>query len=157
MIICTSSGIMAPLENIFEAKCFMNIRATSDFRPGSFAKLEALIVPRIIKAVGSGAAAVATEAKVLVPVDTGELQASIGTTVAWEGQQVNGTVQAVAPHASYVEFGTGIAGAASSGAGSGIAYSPTWKGMPAQPYMRPALDTGRPAILSAFRDEGFEV
>ncbi len=135
----------------------MNLRATSDFRPGNFAKLEALIVPRIIKAIGNGTAAVATEAEAIVPVDTGELRGSIGTTVAWEGQQVNGSVQATAPHSAYVEFGTGIAGASSAGAGQGITYSPTWPGMPAQPYLRPALDTGRPAILSAFRDEGFEV
>jgi hypothetical protein len=65
-------------------------------------------------------------------------------------------VQATSPHAAYVEFGTGQRGAASAGAGNGP-YSETWPGMPAQPYLRPALDTARPAILGAFARRGFRV
>jgi hypothetical protein len=87
-------------------------------------------------------------------VDTGELQASIGTATNWEGQRVTGSVSASAKHAAYVEFGTGIRGAASPGAGPGP-YSPTWPGMIAQPYLRPSIDSSHDAILGAFKDEGF--
>ena len=132
----------------------MNIRASSSFRPGNLAAFEAKLVPRIIAAVGKGTGIVADEARAIVPVDTGELQASIGTVTTWEGQRVTGSVQAKAPHAGYVEFGTGIRGAASTGAGP-FPYSPTWPGMPAKPYLRPAIDMSHGAILEAFKDEGF--
>ena len=32
-----------------------------------------------------------------------------------------------------------------------------WVGHEAQPYMRPALDTARPAILEAFAKRGFKI
>ena len=132
----------------------MNIRATSNFKPGNLAAFEAKLVPRIIAAVGKGTDVVANEARVLVPVDTGELRSTIGASVVWAGYQITGFVQATAKHAAFVEFGTGQRGAASAGAGP-YPYSPTWKGMPAQPFMRPAIDQSHEAIVQAFRDEGF--
>lgn len=115
------------------------------------------IVPQLVDAVTEACAAVADEAEAIVPVDTGELKSSIGIgTVSLEGTTVQGTVQATAPYAAYVEFGTGVRGAASPGAGEGP-YSESWPGMPAQPYLRPALDTARPAILEAFAKRGFRV
>lgn len=115
------------------------------------------VVPRLAKAIEQSQAVVADEARAIVPVDTGELQSSIGTgPVELVGSTVSGTVEATAGHAAYVEFGTGQRGAASAGAGAGP-YSPSWPGMPAQPYMRPALDTARPAILGAFAAQGFKI
>jgi HK97 gp10 family phage protein len=116
-----------------------------------------LVVPRLVKAVQESQLHVMFEAQAIVPIDTGELQSSIGTgPVELVGNTVSGTVEATAPYAAYVEFGTGQRGAASAGAGAGP-YSPTWPGMPAQPYLRPALDTARPAILGAFADQGFKI
>ena len=132
----------------------MNIRASANFKPGSLAAIEAKLVPRIIAAVGKGTDVVANEARAICPVDTGELRSTIGASVVWAGYQITGSVQATAKHAAYVEFGTGQRGAASPGAGP-YPYSPSWPGMPAQPYMRPAIDSNHGAIVQAFRDEGF--
>jgi hypothetical protein len=71
----------------------------------------------------------------LVPRRTGEL-ADSGHV------ETNGPIAAVvfdSPHAAFVEFGTGIRGAASPGAGD-VEYSESWPGMAAQPYLRPAYD-----------------
>lgn len=134
----------------------MKLRADSNFRPGSFAALEARVVPRLIKAVENASEVVVTEAKAICPVDTGALQDSIADQVKWEGTKVTGSVYAPMPYAAYVEFGTGIRGASSAGAGP-YAYSPTWTGMAARPFLRPALDTSRGGILDAFKEQGFNV
>lgn len=78
----------------------------------------------------------------LVPVDTGELKASGHVEVVQAGKQVFASITYDAEHAVYVEYGTGIRGAASAGAGEGP-YNPTWPGMAAQPYLRPAFDAHR--------------
>lgn len=132
----------------------MNFKAQSTFTPGNLAAIEALLVPRLIAAVGNAANTVADEARTLAPVDTGELRDSIGTTVAWEGQQVTGSIQATSPHAAFNEFGTGIRGAESAGAGD-VSYDPAWPGMPATPFMRPALDISHAAIVEAFGEQKF--
>jgi HK97 gp10 family phage protein len=134
----------------------LKLRANPTFRPGNQAKLEALLVPRIIAAVARASEAVVTEAKAIVPVDTGELQESIHSETVWAGTKVTGTIQADAPHAAFVEFGTGQRGAASPGAGP-YPYSSTWPGMVAQPYMRPALDTAQSAITEAFAAQGLKL
>lgn len=91
------------------------------------------------------------EAVALVPVDTGELQASIRTVPPTDdGEMVTGQVEATADHAGYVEFGTGVRGSASAGADHRHTYDPTWPGMPAQPFLRPALDVARARILQEF-------
>ena len=135
----------------------MNFKATSTFTPVAISRAMQSVVPRIVAAVEESQGAVASEAQAIVPVDTGELQSSIGTgPVELVGSTVRGTVEATAPYAAYVEYGTGQRGEASAGAGPGP-YSPSWPGMPAQPYMRPALDSARPAILDAFAKQGFKV
>lgn len=135
----------------------MNFRANSTFKPVDISRVMQKIIPAMVASVTEACGAVANEAEAIVPVDTGELKASIGVgPVALEGNAVTGTVEATAPHAAYVEFGTGIRGAASAGAGPGP-YSSTWKGMPAQAFLRPALDTARPVIIEAFARHGFKV
>ena len=135
----------------------MNIRASSNFRPGNVAAVQERVTARVVTAVTRGTESVLNTALANVAVDTGELQSSGHMTITLEGQRVNGLVIFDADHAAYVEFGTGIRGAASPGAGKGIAYSATWRGMPAQPYIRPALDSNRGEIVGAFRDQGFKV
>jgi HK97 gp10 family phage protein len=134
----------------------VNIRAESYFRAGDWSRVMAQIIPRVVAAVTSGTDAVYEESQVLVPVDTGNLHETALTRVSVEGDQVTGQVVYPADYAAYVEFGTGRRGSESAGAGP-FSYSAHWPGMPAQPYLRPALDIARPAIRAAFADEGFNI
>jgi HK97 gp10 family phage protein len=91
------------------------------------------------------------EARRLVPVDTGDLRDSIQKDpIVDDGAMVTATVSATAPHAAYVEFGTGQRGAESPGSDLRHSYKMSWKGMPAQPYLRPAQDMSRGKILEEF-------
>ncbi len=133
-----------------------NFRANATAKPGDTSRIIAKIVPRIIAAVDNAADHVLEVSKQLCPVDTGELVSSGGRITVWQGNKVTGTVSYSAAHAAYVEFGTGQRGAASAGAGP-YPYRHDWKGMVAQPYLRPALDESRAAIIDAFREQGFNV
>ncbi len=147
----------------------MNLRASSDFRPGPVAAILEQIIPRAILATRNATRIVEQAAIALVPVDTGELQNSIGSEVALIGSIVQGSVEARAPHAAFVEFGTGLTGAASPHGDlptEGVPFTGSWiydfrgqgwKGMPARPYLRPALDFNGPQIMGAFAAEGFYV
>jgi HK97 gp10 family phage protein len=124
------------------------IRATATFRPrsdlGRF--VEARVTPAVRMGVQESLELIRDRAKELCPVDTGALQASITIDPLEEpGKTVVGRVGPHTDYDVYVEFGTGIAGASSAGAGPGP-YSPTWPGMIAQPYMRPAIDESREKI-----------
>lgn len=134
----------------------MNIRATSTFVPGQVAAIQEQITVRVVRATTKGTQRVLNTAQELVPVDTGDLQSSGKMSVTIAGQEVIGTVEFDSDHAAFVEYGTGIRGAASPGRGPWT-YKPDWPGMPAQPYARPALEQNRVAILGDFRDEGFSV
>lgn len=129
----------------------MNFRANSEFRAGDFSRLEAMLVPKLIVAAQVGADAVLEISQGLVPVDTGELKASGGTSVEWTGHKVTGYVTYGAYYAGYVEMGTGRRGADSPGSGP-FPYNANWPGMAAQPYVRPALDIGRSQVLTAFQE-----
>lgn len=135
----------------------MDFRATSTFKAVDLVALQQRFVPKIVAAVRESCEAVVGEAQAIAPVDTGQLRDSIQTaSVELVGTTVRGEVEATAPYAAYVEFGTGQRGEASAGAGPGP-YNPNWPGMPAQPYMRPALDSAQPAIRAAFEKQGFKV
>jgi HK97 gp10 family phage protein len=135
----------------------VNFAAKSAFKPADLVRLQRLFVPKIVAAVTEGCGAVVTEAQAIAPVLSGELKDSIHTaSVQLVGTVVSGTVIADSGHAAYVEFGTGIRGQSSPGAGEGP-YDPNWPGMESQPYMRPALDTARPEILAAYAKQGFKV
>ena len=90
----------------------------------------------------------------LVAVRTGELKASGHIVEATDkGGMATGSVVYDANHAGYVEFGTGIRGSSSAGASGKVSYSPTWPGMPAQPYLRPAADESRQDIKAQMRQD----
>ncbi len=145
----------------------MNIRANSTFQAGNFARLESLIVPRITAAVDAATALVLATSQSLVPVDTGELVSSGGMEVQWKGQRVTGSVSYSSPHASFVEFGTGLIGSGTypyplpqegvpiTGSWIYDYKRQNWQGMSAQPYLRPALDQNRGEILALFGKQGF--
>lgn len=129
------------------------IRATAIFRPrnslGRF--VDAVVSPAVEASVEAACDLIMTSAKLYCPVDTGNLQDSIKVEVVNTGSTVKGSVSTDVSYAPYVEFGTGQRGAASPGAGEGP-YSGSWPGMPAQPFIRPALDENRAPIADLFRN-----
>lgn len=147
----------------------VNIRATSGFKPGNRAAIEELITSRVVEAVKESSAAVMDAAKILVPVDTGSLRDSIAMQVELKGKIVVGTIYAGADHAAFVEYGTGIVGAAAPHPplpSEGVPITGSWIydykgqgwiGMPARPFLRPAYDASKNFILAAFRRQGFKV
>ena len=104
--------------------------------------IASIVDAAVLLAVTGWADKVLSTAQQLVPVDTGELKASGHLEVSQSGKTVAAAVVFDAPYSVYVEFGTGIRGAASPGAGDGP-YSESWPGMAAQPYLRPAFDAHR--------------
>ena len=117
-------------------------RASATFTPrgagGRFVPV--VLAPAAIDGVNAALKIIYDRSQELVAVDTGALKDSGSINEAQStGLTVSGSVQYTASYAAYVEFGTGIRGEASPGAGEGP-YNPTWPGMAAQPYIRPAMD-----------------
>ncbi len=130
----------------------MNLTSFSRYQPrdgGRF--VQATIDEAVLQAVTDWANLVFQTSQELVPVDTGELKASGRFEVAVTGKSFTAAIVYDSDHAVYVEFGTGIRGAASAGAGDGP-YNPNWPGMPAQPYLRPAFDQHRDEAESMTRE-----
>src|SRR5690348_3950743 len=122
----------------------MAARAQATFRGGNPAGLLAKVASGLYDGVVAAANLVYDEAVARCPVDTGALVSSIGIDVqrGIQSVQMGGPIQQsmfsvsaqIAPHvdyAAYVEFGTGVRGASSAGAGPGP-YNPAWPGMAAQ-------------------------
>lgn len=142
----------------------MPLKAIVKFTPGNTAGLLARVTTGLRAGMTDAVVIVADEARALCPVDTGALRDSItgeiltGVAAAQRGGPLSsslfsvvGEVSANTDYASYVEYGTGARGAASPGAGP-FPYKASWPGMPAQPYMRPALDTTADDVLAALTD-----
>ncbi len=129
------------------------IRATAQFTPrnnvGQF--IVQRITPAVMAATQEAAAVVLLEAQAIVPVRTGALRDSgkVGEIRIVNSRAVADVIF-TEPYSVYVEMGTGIRGAQSPGAGP-YPYSPTWPGMAAQPYLRPALDTARAEMLGIYQ------
>src|SRR5262249_3662358 len=129
----------------------MNLHGTAQYTPrmstGQF--IATKITPAVIEATREIGEIALLEAQAIVPVDTGELQASgrvvMRTTEKGAGAEIGFT----ANHAAYVEYGTGILGSISTGAGP-YPYDPNWHGMRAQPYLRPALEVARREALGHY-------
>lgn len=101
--------------------------------------IAAKVTPAAIAGVTAWGNAVYERSQELVPVDTGELKASGHVVVVEAGNRCYARVQYDAPHAGYVEWGTGLRGDASGG-NSPYGYTMTWPGMPHQSYIRSASD-----------------
>lgn len=128
----------------------MNLRANATFRAGDWSRLEALLVPKLVKGATDAANAVLEISQQRVPVDTGFLKSSGGTSVEWKGSKVVGYIAYSAPYASFQEFGIRQRGAAGEWAGP-FAYS-QGNGFAGVGFCRGALDLGRPQVMSAFRE-----
>ena len=120
----------------------------SDFKPVAqctFTPRDSGVLARVKEGltygVQHGSEIVFDRSQEIVPVRTGELKAS-GHVFAPEdtGSKIVGGVGYSAPWAAFNEYGTGIRGAASPGASPDVTYSPTWPGMVASPFLRPAAD-----------------
>lgn len=91
-------------------------------------------------AVAKAAFDIEGNAKTLVPVDTGNLRNSIQTQMETD---VSATVgPRGVEYAVYVEYGTGRAGDPS------VPHADV-AGMPAKPYLRPAVEKVRPGFIAA--------
>ena len=147
----------------------MNIRAIPGFKPGNLSAIEEMITARVADAVQESSAAVMDAAKILVPVDTGELRSSIAMQMELKGKIVIGTIYAGANHAAFVEYGTGLVGSAAPHPplpSEGVPITGSWIydykgqgwiGMAARPFLRPAYDASKNFILQAFGRQGFKI
>ena len=141
----------------------MKLLANTSFRWNDWTSFESRLVPRLLDAANDSAAAVLDESQVLVPVASGSLKDSGEKSSEWTGSKVLGHVRYTAPHAAFVEFGTGLRGMGTYPFAlpeSGVPITGNWvydykqqdwHGQIAQPYLRPALDNKREFILQAFR------
>ncbi len=98
----------------------------------------------IEREVHKSAKKVQAQAKLLAPVDTGNLRNNINTSVKWEGNTCIGIISADTEYAPYVEYGTGIY--SSLGVGRQTPWVYPYKngfrwtqGQQPQPYMMPAF------------------
>ena len=124
------------------------VKSTPRNSAGQF--ISSRVTPAIRAGIQAYVQTMFDESQALVPVDTGELKASGSIVIEETERRVTGHVVYSAGHAGYVEYGTGIRGAESEGAGP-YSYSTTWPGMPAQPYLRPALDSTRETAFGLFK------
>lgn len=89
-------------------------------------------------------------AKKLAPVDTGRLRSSI----RWELKKLAGAVLTDVHYAPFQEFGTGRRGAASGvDVPKGYAYGGS-RGIPANSFMRPALDRHKKGFIREIKAIG---
>lgn len=110
----------------------------------------------IKREVEKEAKVVQTQAKLLAPVDTGNLRNNINTDVKWEGNTCVGVISADTEYAIYVEYGTGIYSSLGTGRQTPWVYTPDggvhfyWtQGQHPQPFMNPAYENTKDKI---FRD-----
>lgn len=130
---------------------FISAKVTSTPRNNAGQFISARVTPAIVAGVKAYTQVMFDESQNLVPVGkTGDLKAS-GKPVIDEGdKRVTGYVVYDAPYSQYVEFGTGLRGSESAGAGP-YTYNLSWPGMEARPYLRPALDAAREAGFALFK------
>lgn len=131
----------------------MRLQASVTFRPrgniGQF--IATVITPAVQTSVEQCGEIVVEAAKAYCPVDTGDLRDSIAYRITEGSRTITAVVDAAMPYAGYVEYGTGVRGANTPGVQPGpYPYDPSWPGMVAQPFMRPALDETRSVIRETF-------
>ncbi len=123
-------------------------------------KLDALGVntaAELAKSMDKNIKLVQGEAKMLAPVDLGDLRNSIFTKTVKKAKRIQGIVYTNSDHAAYMEFGTGQRGSASlsppKDPDSKISYREDWAGVPAQPYMYPALKNQEAQVIENIKTD----
>lgn len=144
----------------------MSIVATATFTPGGSPRqvLEIRVLVKLFAGVRRAQRVVVDHARANVRVDSGELQRSIDAREPIDNlKEIVGEVVATAGHAAFVEFGTGLRGIGTypfplpqqgvpiTGSWVYDYKRQQWVGMPAQPYMRPALDSARGEVLEELK------
>ena len=118
------------------------------------------------KSIGREVLKVQAEAKLLCPVDTGDLRQSIKTKVTVTDKTIKGIVYTNSDHAVYVEFGTGKVGERTNrNTNVTVSYKQDkWKanipevgvrwveGQPAKPYLYPALKNNEDKVLENIKE-----
>ena len=143
----------------------MNFRAQSTFTGLNLAVAQAAFEQAAHLSAEQGAEIVLEEAEAIVPFDSGDLRESGHVeAIATSGPRPSYAVVFDAPHAQFVEYGTGVIGQGTYQyelPETGVPITGNWvydykhqdwQGHAAQPYARPALDIARPAIVEVFRD-----
>lgn len=119
------------------------------------AALDNIATPEALQAaLGRACALIEAEAKKKAPKGNGELRRSITSKV----EDDTGIVYTPLEYAPYVEYGTGLF--AENGGRTDVPWSykddeGNWhstSGMKPQPYMRPALDENREAVLRIIKE-----
>ena len=113
---------------------------------------------KIYQAIGRACALVERAAKEKAPKDTGALRRSITSEVDNSSGEMVGVVFTPLEYAPYVEFGTGLF--AEKGGRQDVPWNyqddeGNWhstSGQRPQPFMRPALDENREAILNIIKE-----
>ncbi|MBR5823797.1 MAG: HK97 gp10 family phage protein [Paludibacteraceae bacterium] len=113
---------------------------------------------KIRQAIGLACALVERSAKEKAPKDTGALRRSITSEVDNSSGEITGVVFTPLEYAPYVEFGTGLF--AEKGGRQDVPWNyqddeGNWhstSGQRPQPFMRPALEENREAILNIIKE-----
>lgn len=117
-------------------------------------RIAANLEPRVSQVVRKAAFDIEAKAKMLAPVDTGNLKNSIQASV----DGLSAEVTANADYAAYVEYGTAPhvirprnakVLAFQAGGKTVFAAEVNHPGTPAQPFMTPAAEAVRPAFIAA--------
>lgn len=108
----------------------------------------------LLKSMQNNIKMVQAEAKLLCPVDTGELRNSIQSKAEKTVTGVKGTVFTNKEYAPYIEFGTGQVGkATNTNTEVDVSYKEDWGGIPSQPFMYPALRNNKAKVLKAIKED----
>lgn len=108
------------------------------------------------KGVAKATKLVQGDAKELCPVDEGALRNSIHADVKETNNSIEGKVYTNMEYAPYVEFGTGQRGESSPSppkSDQDIRYRQDWSGMPAQPYLFPAMKQNEDRVKEIVKEE----
>lgn len=108
------------------------------------------------KGIGKSMTVIEGDAKDLCPVDRGELRDSIHSDTKKRSGEIKGTCGTNKEYAAYQEFGTGQRGAESPSppkAPIGAGYREDWSGIPAQPYLYPALIQNKDTVKELCTEE----
>lgn len=96
------------------------------------------------------------EAKNLCPVDSGELRNSIKSKTEVNEKGIVAAVTTNVEYAPYQEFGTGQKGNSSPTPpkyDGNLAYRQDWKGIPAQPFLYPALKNNEDKVMESIQED----
>ena len=142
----------------------MIFRATSETSVNTDVAL-AKIRQAVILATEQSCDLILEEAQAICPVHTRELRDSGMRAVIAEESRAVGTVAFTAPHAAFVEFGTGVRGMGTypgplptegvpiTGAWEYDYKHQNWIGHAAQPYLRPAVDIARERVQGIYASD----